>query len=333
MERTRPQPPRQEEADSAVADSPTKSHSAPPQAGSAPDDEPTFEPAAAEEIWRLAARLQADASRRLEERSRAIAESTDGAGSDQTFTLSEVKMIGDEAGIDTQFIELAVRQQAAQKLSPQTVTGKQSDTASRFLGTPEERMTVTRVIRASKDQVLEAMQRIFPQEPFNLQLIEAVGDDSNLADSSLIFKVPQVEQAVSSGGINVFAYRMSIADLNRMTVTLHSIDEQRTEVSIQLDLTFGKWRNFKYGAWIAGVFGGFFGFLALAIGLKKLAIGLIGVLGIAAITSAAVGYGSYWAYRFAYRSGLRKGRREMEDLLAQVAVQARTGGGFVKRDG
>ena len=290
--------------------------------------EPSFDPEAAEEIWRLAARLQAQAARRLEGRTRAIANAEDTSLVAQEFTLSEVKEIGDEAGIDSQFIELALRQHAAQKHAPKAVSSKMSDTASRFLGTPEDHITVTRVIRAEKSKILEAMERLFPSEPFNLQLLEVIGDDDNLADSTLIFKVPQVEQAVSSSGVNMFAYRMSIADLNRMTVSLHAIDAQRTEVTVQLDLGFGKWRNFNYGAWIAGVFGAMGGLIALLIAAKKSALGIVGLSTLTAAITLILGYGTYWGYRLAYRSGLRKGQKEIEELLAQVDVNARTGGGF-----
>ncbi len=245
------------------------------------------------------------------------------------FSLSEVKLIGDEAGIDPQFIELALRQHAAEKHAPTSVSREMSDVAGRFLGTPEEHVTVTRVIRADKGKVLDAMKKLFPSEPFNLKLLEVIGDEENLADSTLIFKVPQLEHAFSASGvISTFAYRMSIADLNRMTVTLHSIDEERTEVSTQLDLKFGKWRNFKVGSWISGIFGSAIGFLVLVVGLKKMALGLVGVAGIATMTGLILAYGSYWAYRLAYRSGIRKGQREITELLAQIDVTARTGGGF-----
>ncbi|NNE45927.1 MAG: hypothetical protein HKN37_04620 [Rhodothermales bacterium] len=300
----------------------------PVEVPSADATEQTFDPSGAEEVWRIAARLQADAARRLEERSRSIADSPTVDADSHRFTLSEVKAIGDEAGIDPQYIELALRKQAADQHVPQAVSGKMSDTAGRFLATPEEHLSVTRVIRAGKQQVLDAMQRVFPSEPYHLQLLEVIGDETALADSTMIFKVPQVEMAVSTSGINVFAYHMSIADLNRMTVTLHSIDEERTEVSIQLDLKYGKWRNFKVGSWITGIFGSAIGFLVFVVGLKKMALGLMGVAGIAAMTGLILGYGIYWGYRLAYRSGIRKGQREITDLLAQVDVTARTGGGF-----
>ncbi|NNC65996.1 MAG: hypothetical protein HKN84_14525 [Gammaproteobacteria bacterium] len=291
-------------------------------------DEASFDPETAEQIWHIAARLQAEAARRLDDRSRAIAASPGSGVAYQGFTLSEVKMIGDEAGIDPQFIELALRQHAAQAHAPKAVSGRMSDAAGRFLGTPEDRVTVTRVIRAGKEKVLEAMERIFPKEPFNLQLLEVIGDDQNLADSTLIFKVPQVEQALTGAGLNMFAYRMSIADLNRMTVTFHSIDEERTEVSVQLDLKYGKWRNLKLGASLAGASGLFAGFIGFAIAMKKTALGILGATGIGLTAALVLGLISYFGFRLAYRSGLRKGRNEMEDLLALLDVNTRTGGGF-----
>ena len=290
--------------------------------------EPSFDPAAAEEIWRMAARLQAEAASRLDDRSRAIATASDSEFQRDGFSLSEVKMIGDEAGIDPQFIELALRQQAAEKHAFKSISGQKSDLAGRFLGTSEDHVTVTRVIGAEKSKILAAMERLFPGEPFNLQLLEVLGGNDNLADSTLIFKVPQVEQAVSASGINTFAYRMSITDLNRMTVSLHALDEKRTEVSVQLDLKYGKWRNFSMGSWITGVFGVLAGLIALGIAAKKSALGVIGLSTLTATIALVLGYGTYWAYRLAYRSGLKKGRREIEDLLALLDVNARTGGSF-----
>lgn len=300
----------------------------PVEVPSAEATEQTFDPSGAEEVWRIAARLQADAARRLEERSRSIADSPTVDADSHRFTLSEVKAIGDEAGIDSQYIELALRKQAADQHVPKAVSGEMSDTAGRFLATPEEHLSVTRMIRAGKQQVLDAMQRVFPSDPYHLQLLEVIGDEKALADSTMIFKVPQVEMAVSTSGINVFAYHMSIADLNRMTVTLHSIDEERTEVSIQLDLKYGKWRNFKVGAGLTAVGGVVAALLGLAASTGKLALGLVGVIGTTVATGLTLGAAIYFLYRWTFRNGLTKGQREITDLLAHIDVTARTGGGF-----
>ncbi|MBO6574427.1 MAG: hypothetical protein JJ896_03340 [Rhodothermales bacterium] len=283
-----------------------------------------FDPAEAKAIWSIASRLQAEASRRLDERSRVIAESS-GTPS-QSFSLDEIRHIGDEAGINAQFIDLAVRQHAAQKLDVGAPSPEQVALAERLLGSNEEQISISRVIHADRESVLKAVEDIFTSERYNLQLVEAIGDPRNLADSTLIFRVPTSEIMTAAGGINSFAYAMSHSTLNRMTATLHEIDAERTEVSLQVDLSASKWRSFRVGGWISGGMAAFTALMTALIAANKSAMGWVGIAGLTASISAAVGLAFGWATGWGYRYGLRKGKQAMQDLLGAVDIEARTGG-------
>ncbi|MBT8401116.1 MAG: hypothetical protein KJO98_11615 [Rhodothermia bacterium] len=290
----------------------------------------TFDIDEAQEIWRIAARLQAEAAQRLENRSKALADPSDRGSQDHKFSVGELTAIAEEAGIDAEFVQVALEEREAQRYSSVTLSDEAGDRASRFLRTPENRIDISRVIRAPKKDVLDAMRAIFPAPPYNLELMEVVGDEDRLADSMLVFKVPQLSMVTTASELNMFSYHMSIADLNRMIVRMHALDENSTEVSVQLDMRYGKVRNLTYGVGISAIFATLFGLIVgLAMGKKVgVAEGIAGFL----LTGIVTGYFSSWLYRWAYRRGLKKGESQIEDLLKRVDVTARTGGSFAKID-
>ena len=323
MERTRPTAPAEQADDLRLHEDDLRLH-----AGPTADDRATIDPEQAERVWRVAARLQADAARRLDARSRQLADEQ--APADRptaAFTRDEVDEIARSAGIDPSFVALAWREVAAeQHRAP--VSDDRQRRASAFLGTDAERLAVTRTFRAPPDAVLAAMQRVFPTAPYQLALVDVIGEADDLTDTALLFDVPQVmSQAMTTGGYTPFSYAMSVSDLTRAVVTLHDLGDGRTEATVAVDLRHGKSRNLTVGSWVTGG-------MAVALGvLGGLVGGAVGDGGLAAAlgaTAGASGSGAltYLAYRAGYRGGLGKGERALGDLLGAVDVDLRSGGGF-----
>ncbi|PAP76313.1 hypothetical protein [Rubrivirga marina] len=294
-----------------------------------PPTEDTVAEADARRVWRAAARLQAEAARRLDARSETLARTHAPNEPDRAaFTRAEVIEIAEAAGIDSGFLELAWREVAAEGLATTPVSDARHARASAFLGTDVERLSVTRTFRAAPDAVLAAMERVFPADPYRLTLAEVVGESDALTDSVLIFDVPQVgAMAAQTGGYTPFSYAMTIADLTRAVVTLHPLGDGRTEATVTVDLRHGKARNFTVGGWLTGLVAALGGAFGLALGIALGDGGLIAATG-AGLGSTGTGALTYAGYRAAYASGLRKGEAALSDLLRAVDVSIRSGGAF-----
>lgn len=279
----------------------------------------------AELIWKTAARLQADAARRLDERSKNIASSGNTEKTiGNSLSLHEVQSIAEEAGINTEYVALALKEIEAQKLHPKAVTDRQMKWANRLLGTDANELSISRVIQATPEQVMESLKRILPTAPYNLKLLDVIGDTENLQNAMLVFEVPTFDMGM--GGEDVFSsfkYNMSIPDLNRLMVSLHALGENQTEISFRADMRHGKARNLKWGGWITGILGGLGGLIGGAMGRKTGDVVSGSVLGTFLGTLF-----SGWLYRWAYRSGLSKSEEELGKLLSAISVDARTSGAF-----
>lgn len=302
----------------------------------------TLDRAEAQLVWRIAARMQAEAARRLEERSSQLARGPNAEGDAEgnapgpdaasaRFDRREVESIAQEAGIDPAYIALAWREIEAERLRPETISEDGHRRASRFLGSDAERLSVTRTIRATPEVVLESMKRVLPADPYRLGLAEIVGDADRLADAALIFDVPQVmTQMTQTGGYTPFSYQMSIADLKRVVLTLHDLGDGRTEVTATVDAKYGKLRNFTFGAWLTGI-AAFVGGLAGAAVAGGVSGGDPASIALGAMGGTAVpGALTFFGYRAAYVSGLKKGQRALSEMLGAVDVDARSGGAFTR---
>ena len=282
----------------------------------------------AREVWRVAARLQAEAARRLDARSQTLADAQRPGAAFETaaFSRAEVDEIAAAAGIDPSFVALAWREVEAARHQP-PVSDDRQRRASAYLGTDAERLGVTRTFRAPPGAVLAAMQRVLPAAPYRLTLVDILGDADELADTALLFDVPQVwGQVAATNGYTPFSYAMSISDLNRVVVTLHDLGNGRTEATLTAGLQHGKDRNLTWAAGSSVAAALVMGALAGIVGL-----GASGgtVAAVAAVLAAMLAGALTWqAYPAGYRWGLRKGERALADLLGAVDVDLRSGGAF-----
>lgn len=286
-------------------------------------------------LWRRAAELQADAARRLEERSRQLApreHPSDTAEADG-YRLADVRAAAEGAGISPEFVDHALVESRNRAL----VEGAQprpSAMAARFLGQPPRTLEVSRVFHAPAEEVYAAMQRVLPEHPYRLSLVDHHGADP-VDGGMLVFKVPAFSYTATVADQS-FAYEMSWADLRQLVFSLRRLDTSppATELTVQGNLTPSHRKNVWVGGIMSGVgaaLGGVGG--AIAGGAAAIAIGIGGVaVGVAAMGFLAGG-GSFGGlamlgYRRLYRYALRRGEKAIRDLLGAIAVDIETGGGF-----
>jgi hypothetical protein len=293
-------------------------------------NETIFDQQQSELVWKISARLQAEAAQRLETRSKQLAQTNDSKSIGQGFTVDEIKSIAEEAGIETTFVAQALKQIESDALQIVQVSDAEEARASKFLGTEEKSMVITRIVKAKPEVVLEAMKRILPNDPYNLKLIEILGDESALQDSTMVFEVPQIDMsgATNSSAISNFSYQMSIPDLKRVWITLHEISEGKTEITLSVDMKYGKMRNLNWGQWTVASLGVLGTVIGGVVGRK---MGNGDVLGsiLGGLLGGTLGTSGTWAlWRTAYRSGLNKSKQLLQEMLQFLDTDTRSKGAF-----
>ena len=237
-------------------------------------------------LWRRAAELQAEAARRLEERSRQLAPSERDGGAG--FQLTEVKAAALEAGISPEFVELALAEVEARG-SQRTPSESIERRARKFLGVPRTSIEVSRVIDAPPAEVFESLQRVLPSSRFALLHVNTLGDDP-LKDGVFVFEPPSMW--TQAGTAADFASKMGGVGVKRLYVSLREITAERSELSIRVPIAKGLRTNYLLGLGSVGIVGGGAGLIG-----AFMAAGAVGGIGIAAAPVVAgrdVGWWDPW---------------------------------------
>ncbi len=296
-------------------------------------DETRISEEEARALWRRAAELQADAARRLEERSRQLAprEQTSDTVEADGYRLADVRAAAEDAGISPEFLDHALVE-SRNRAVVEGADAQPSAMAASFLGQPPRAIEVSRVIHAPAEEVYAAMQRVLPERPFHLSLIDHHGADP-IDGGMLVFKVPAYSYTATAADQS-FAYEMLWADLKQLVFSLRRLDTSppATELTVRASLTYSHRKNMWVGASLSGLVaalggvGGAFtgGATAVAFGIGGLAVGavVVGFLG------ASFGGLAMLGYRRLYRYALRRGEKAIRDLLGAIAVDIETGGTF-----
>lgn len=279
-------------------------------------------PERAQEIWRRASELQAEAATRVQRRYRTAAalpdqESTVPTGS---YRLKDVEEAALEAGIATEFVALAIAEQGQAAPAASAAGSDRRDRLyTSLLGTRARSVSVARTIPATAREVLESIGRVFPVAPFFLSFRETVGGHP-VDGGVMIFNVkPCHAGEITAGNYTPFNYRMAQIVLPQLSVTIRALGgpAAATELSVYGDLRPGLGNNLKWDSWIAGTTavggataGGAAGAAILGLG-ALMAVPAIGV-------GALVGAGALGLYRWSYRRSLAKATEELESLLLAV---------------
>lgn len=285
-------------------------------------------------LWERAMELQLEAARRKEgeEEGQAMVLKEDtGAG----FRLEDVTEAAREAGISSEYMELALAEQEVTRKRQDWKRGRSGGAARRLLAPRDTAIEVSRTIRREPSEVLAAMQRIFPHNPYGLILEDTRGDDP-LAGGTLIFKVPSM-QAYASG--TTFSMDMAWGTVTHLLVSLRPAETAggsppATQVVIRAPLVEHDWQSYWLGLTMSGTMGAIGGGAGLAAGLALAGATALGPLAVAAVALPSllgVGGGGalgVWASRGTHRHGIRKSRESLESLLQVLDANTRTGGSF-----
>lgn len=273
-------------------------------------------------VWLRAAQLQAEAAQRLEERSRVLAaqgETSHGDG----LSREVVRAAAVEAGIAPEFVDLALAESDGSLEPGKELVGWKDRSATRYLGSDQRRLDVTRILNAPPERVLEAMQQVLPNHPYLLSLRDTVGDDP-LNGAVLVFEVP----GITGASYTTFSYRMAWSDLKELRFVLRPVEEgARTEVLVTVPLAHSRRMSWIVGNSLSGVFGAFGGLLGIGAAKALVLTGAVVAAPIAAGTLGLAGLSSM-GIRAAYRYGLRKATEEITTLLKKVEVTCRMGTAF-----
>ncbi len=278
-------------------------------------------------IWRRAAELQAEAARKLEERSRALAP---GDSSASDFQLVEVKAAAIEAGISAEFVELALAESSSDQGS-QSLEGAERR-ARRFLGTEHTSIEVSRVVQASASSVLDSLQRVLPSSRFALLHVDTLGDDP-LNEGVYVFEPPSMW--TQSGIAATFAQAMGSVGAKRIYVSMRAMDSDRTEVAIRTPISRGLRISYRVGVGAVGTLGlgGGIGGAAAAAAITAgvVTAPLLAVpVAVAGVLAGASGLGglTWWGFRATYRHSLKSAEEALTTMLQVIDASARSRGGF-----
>jgi serine/threonine protein kinase len=280
-------------------------------------------PERAQEIWRRASELQAEAATRVQRRYRSAPADQDARVPSGSYRLQDVESAAVEAGIAAEFVALAVAEQAQRVATPAPEESDRQDRMyTTLLGTRARSISVARTIPAPIKDVLETMGRVFPETPFFLTFRETVGGHP-VDGGVMIFNVKQINAADPT--YTPFMYRMAQLALPQLSVTVRALGGPipATEVSVYGDLRPGLAKNLKWDWGFTGVAAGGSAAASTAIGAFALGLGALAALPALGI-AALMGAGTLRWYRWLYRRGLSKATEELESLL--LAIESRIRG-------
>jgi predicted Ser/Thr protein kinase len=281
-------------------------------------------------IWQRAARLQADALQRLEQRHDLMSVDTNQqltpAAPSGGYKLVDVAAAAEEAGISRQYVAMALAEIPRGGLvATSSPTDPSERVATRYLGTTERSLAVSVIVNASPARTLRALGVAMRLAPYSLVVRETIGAHP-LDGGVIVFDLPDSLVSVQTGeSLNYWMGLRAQLEARQVQVTLRPLpgDPTRTEVTMTADLRPGVRRNVLFSKWIAGLAGTFSGGFGAMFCHYALAAAAMGIAAGGLAVGAAIGGGSVLGYRALYRSTLAKARREMTRALESIASSMR----------
>lgn len=291
--------------------------------------EPTIPEDRAQAIWRRAARLQAEAERRMEERARALAaaDETDPVPGDG-FRADDVEAVAVEAGISPEFVRIAMAEVTASDEAVPPLPAWEERAATRFLGTTERSIELARTVPATVERTVDLALRVLTGHPCLLQLRDVV-DLPSLPGRAVVFDVPKYDW--SSDSNPAFVTNAAVLGLRRVRLTVRALSGERAacEVVLSADLERGVRSNWRYGALTtaatatAGAGGG--AVVAASLALPGALVALPALAGFALLggLTAAVWGPTYRHYRRWLGGALEESLRALEASARAVVESPR----------
>ena len=212
-------------------------------------------------VWLRAAELQAEEAQRHEREARLLGPGDEREPTGDSLTVDAVRRAGVEAGIAQEYIDLALAESRLTVDSNTGLEGWKDRAATRQLGTDARRIALSRRIDAPPARVLQAMERILPNAPYQLSLEDSVGDDP-LNGATLLFRVPKITAMTYTP----FSYTMAQVEIRQIGFTLRPRDEgQETELSLTASLGRSRKANWIASNVLTGLGAGGGGVIGVAI--------------------------------------------------------------------
>jgi hypothetical protein len=284
----------------------------------------------ARRLWERAAQLQAEAARREEERearegdaSKALEAGShrDASASDEPggYSLVHVREAAQEVGIRSEFVDLALAEDALLELEGGAAERSFDRAAERFLADRREALEVRKQYAFSARPVWLALERALADERQAVELLEVKGGDP-WAGGVAIFESPYSYQKTGT-----LAYYAAVAEVRRFLVRVVPADAgDGSEVLIHAPLRRSRRVNYAVGGVLTGG-AGFLGGLA-GIGITG---AIVGTGGIAALPLGALlggltlgmGAGAGVLTRSGYTRLYRWGSTLLERALRKVLTK------------
>jgi hypothetical protein len=263
----------------------------------------------AAQLWERAAQLQAEAARRIEAPDVADDETTASG-----YALSHVRAAALEAGIGNEFVDAALADLRSEQARP--AIAKATSLAKRFLGNPPDALVIKRIVEATPEEVMAAMEGVFPGDQFRLALVDQQGDP--LDRGVLIFDVQGYTSPFPQG----FALEAKWGGFRQVFVSLRAIDGPARFCEMTVHAPVISHNVGLLQGVIAGAIPGGAGmFVGTAIGMGLLGVAPVAVVlaGVGLLTGGGLGVKGY---RAVYHYCMRRGTAALEGLAGAVALRA-----------
>lgn len=272
-------------------------------------------------VLHRAAQMQADAARRVEERSRSETSATPTSASG--LRVSEVQAAAAEAGIAPEFVAMAAAElPAGGALAVPTVSSTvEGRWAVRLFGKDLRQLVASRVFRAPAKAVLDALAQVWQASPYNLRLLDSVGPHP-LDGGAVTFRVPKFTGSADGSIHNAFIYYMHVLGIRqlRLTTQRRGRDAIECTVTAELHATIAAGRKLFY-PWMGGVTTVAGGAIGTALFLTMLPLlAALATLGVV----ATIYNGLHKLNHVFYTYYLKQAQENLETLLADVDANLRT---------
>ena len=264
-------------------------------------------------VLQRAAQLQADAARRVEDRSRAGTSPTTASG----LRVSEVQAAAVEAGIAAEFVAMAAAELPAggALAVPAVSAAAEGRWAVRLFGKDCRQLVASRVFRAPAKAVLDALAQVWQASPYNLRLLDAVGPHP-LDGGAVMFRVPKFTAGADGSGAGGFLYYMYMLTIRQVRLTMQRRGRDAIECTVTAELheTITVGRRLFYP-----VLGGITALSGAAVGAAMFLtmIPIFAALATLGVVATIFG-GLHKLNHVAYTYYLKQAQENLETLLADV---------------
>lgn len=276
----------------------------------------------ARRLWERAAQLQAEASQREEEAEGAPAseepsrELLPGMEDESAgYSLTHIKEAGEEIGIEPDFLDLALAEEAILELEGGGKSGFWDKTFERFLNDRGRTFEIRRRFDLPSRRVWLALEDALTSQSHGLELLEVQGGEP-FQGGIAIFESPYDYQ--KSGSLKYWA---AVADVRRFLVRVVSEEDEGCVVIVSAPLRRARRANGAVGILLSGLGGAIGGGAGISIAGLVVGSGGLAVLPIALGLTAGGVFGGERLTRMGYLRLYRWASRSLEKAFQRILTR------------